>query len=49
MFRLELFLFASILIQLLLFIGLNPKHNPLLHKENATRLPAIQTSYKKTK
>ena len=49
MFRLELFLFASILIQLLIFIGLNPKHNPLLDKKNASRFPAIQISYKKTK
>jgi hypothetical protein len=49
MFRLELFLFASILIQLLIVIGLNPKHNPLLDKRNASRLPAIQISYKKTK
>ncbi len=46
MFRLELFLLTSILIQLLLFIGLNKHHNPPL---NNGRLSTLQTEHKKTR
>mgnify|MGYP005747397227 FL=1 len=46
MFRLELFLFASILIQLILFIGLNKNHNPPI---NHGRLSNLQAEYKKTR
>lgn len=46
MFRLELFLLASILIQLILFIGLNKHHNPQLKDGGLSNL---QAEYKKTR